>query len=65
MGVREKVVPAAVAPEGFQAHQGFIAGAWSEGIVYNTPESFKEYVKKTALEYNQPVKVSFGEIELK
>ncbi len=42
-----------------------IAGAWSEGVVYNTPESFKEYVKKTAMEYNNPVKVNFGETEEK
>ena len=42
-----------------------IAGAWSEGVVYNTPELFKEYVKQTALEYNSPVRVSFGSLESK
>jgi hypothetical protein len=42
-----------------------IAGAWSEGVVYNTPESFKQYVQKTALEYNNPVAVRFGEMEQK
>jgi hypothetical protein len=42
-----------------------IAGAWSEGVVYNTPELFKDYVKATALEYNNPVKVSFGTKESK
>jgi hypothetical protein len=42
-----------------------IAGAWSEGVVYNTPESFKQYVRKTALEYNNPVAVRFGELEQK
>jgi len=42
-----------------------IAGAWSEGVVYNTPESFKQYVQKTALEYNNPVAVEFGELEQK
>lgn len=42
-----------------------IAGAWSEGVVYNTPESFKAYVKQTALEYNNPVKASFGRLENK
>jgi hypothetical protein len=42
-----------------------IAGAWSEGAVYNTPELFKQYVRKTALEYNNPVGVKFGELEQK
>ena len=42
-----------------------IAGAWNEGAVYNTPESFKQYVHKTAVEYNNPVVVSFGELEYK
>lgn len=42
-----------------------IAGAWSEGAVYNTPESFEEYVKKSAIEYNNPVKVSYGKLEEK
>jgi hypothetical protein len=42
-----------------------IAGAWSEGAVYNTPESFRQYVRKTAVEYNNPVVVSFGELESK
>lgn len=39
-----------------------IAGAWSEGEVYNTPESFIEYVKQTAVEYNSPLQVKFGQL---
>jgi len=42
-----------------------IAGAWSEGVVYNTPDLFKEYVRKSALEYNNPVIVSFKDLENK
>jgi hypothetical protein len=42
-----------------------IAGAWSEGAVYNTPELFTEYVRKTALEYNYPPKLEFGKLEKK
>jgi len=42
-----------------------IAGAWSQGAVYNTPESFKDYMVKTAKEYNNPVQVVFGGIEEK
>src|SRR3990172_7058568 len=42
-----------------------IAGAWSEGAVYNTPDLFKEYVRKTAIEYNNPVQIQFGLMEEK
>ena len=42
-----------------------IAGGWSDGAVLNTPEKFKEYVKKTAIEYNNPIEVYLGEIESK
>ena len=42
-----------------------IAGAWSEGEVYHTPEAFRAYVLKTAQEYNHPVTVRFGELEEK
>ena len=42
-----------------------IAGAWSGGEVYNTPESFKDYVVKTAEEYNNPLEIVFRGIEEK
>jgi hypothetical protein len=42
-----------------------IAGAWNEGVVYNTPELFKAYVRTTAIEYNNPVQVTFGALETK
>jgi hypothetical protein len=48
-----------------RTYEYMIAGAWSEGAVYNTPELFKEYVRKTALEYNNPVVLKFGELEQK
>ena len=47
------------------SYEYLIAGAWSEGMVYNTPELFKNYVRKTAIEYNNPVQVEFGNVELK
>lgn len=31
-----------------------IAGAWSEGAVHNTPESFKQYVRDVARGFNHP-----------
>jgi hypothetical protein len=48
-----------------RSYEYMIAGAWSEGEVYNTPESFREYVLKTAKEYNNPVTVAFGRLEEK
>jgi hypothetical protein len=42
-----------------------IAGAWNEGVIYNKPELFKSYVRKTAIEYNNPVQVEFGALEAK
>jgi|GEM_PF-2882475 len=48
-----------------RTYEYMIAGAWSEGAVYNTPELFKDYVRKTALEYNNPVVLKFGELEQK
>ncbi len=42
-----------------------IAGAWEYGAVYNTPESFKEYMVKTAKEYNNPLRMTVGNVEKK
>jgi hypothetical protein len=36
-----------------------LSSAWSEGAVYNNKEDFTEYIRKTALEFNNPLKVSF------
>lgn len=35
-----------------------IAGAWSEGEVYNTPDAFKEYVARVAQGFNHPAVVA-------
>ncbi len=48
-----------------RTYEYLIAGGWSEGAVYNTVESFKAYVMKTAREYNNPVTVTFGALETK
>jgi hypothetical protein len=42
-----------------------IFAAWSEGSLLKKPAEFKEYVIKTALEYNNPVLVNFKGIEHK
>jgi len=36
-----------------------LASAWSEGSVYNNKEDFMEYIRKTHLEYNNPLMVQF------
>jgi len=37
-----------------------LASAWSEGAVYNNKEAFTEYIRKTTLEYNQPILIKFS-----
>ncbi len=46
-------------------YEYMLFGAWSEGSVLNTTESFKEYVLKTAKEYNNPLQVRELTIEKK
>ena len=36
-----------------------LSSAWSEGAVYNNAKDFTDYIKKTALEYNDPVQARF------
>ncbi len=47
------------------SYEYLIAGAWSEGSVLNTTDEFKEYVIKTAKEYNNPVDISELKVERK
>jgi len=47
------------------AYEYMIFAAWNEGAVYNTPEKFKEYVVKSAKEYNNPVNVIIERVEQK
>ena len=48
-----------------KSYEYMIAGAWEGGAVYNTPDSFENYVLKTAKEYNNPVGVAFKGIDEK
>jgi len=41
-------------------YEFMLASAWSEGAVYNNKEDFTEYMRKTHLEYNNPLKVQFA-----
>ncbi len=46
-------------------YEYMLAAAWSEGPVYNSPQTFKEYVVKSALEFNNPVEAIALKIEEK
>ncbi|MFC1607483.1 hypothetical protein ACFL47_05885, partial [Candidatus Latescibacterota bacterium] len=46
-----------------RSYEYMIFAAWDEGEVYNTPELFKEYVIRTAKEYNNPVEVICNGVE--
>ena len=46
-------------------YEYMLFGAWSEGSVLNTTEEFKEYVLKTALEYNNPIEIKDLKVEKK
>jgi hypothetical protein len=41
-------------------YEFMLASGWSEGAVYNNKEDFTEYIRKTHLEYNNPLKVQFA-----
>ncbi len=47
------------------SYEYLIAGAWSEGSFLSSPEEFKDYVIKTAKEYNNPIEIRDFKIETK
>lgn len=47
------------------SYEYMLVDAWSEGEVYNTTKSFKEYVLKCAEEYNNPLNVVDLKVEEK
>lgn len=55
----------AVTPDSENRYEYIIFAAWSEGVVYNNQKDFEEYVQKTALEFNNPVKISYIKLEKK
>ncbi len=40
-----------------------VSSAWSEGAVYNNREDFSDYIRKTSLEYNNPVLAKIVQIQ--
>lgn len=43
-----------MAPQG-NSFEYLLSSAWSEGAVYNNPIDFSDYIKKTELEFNNPL----------
>ncbi|MHB9030748.1 MAG: DUF4861 family protein [Candidatus Latescibacterota bacterium] len=48
-----------------RSYEYMLLGGWSEGEVLNTAGQFKEYVFKTAREYNNPPVIKIGTVERK
>jgi hypothetical protein len=48
-----------VTPRADGTYEYLIAGAWSEGAVLKTWDSFQQYVVQAALEYESPVRIRF------
>jgi hypothetical protein len=69
---RYQFVPARVGNHTFtipvskdRSYEYMLLAGWSEGEVLNTAEQFKEYVFKTAKEYNNPPIIKIGPVERK
>ena len=52
-----------IRPNKNRSFEYLIGAAWSEGPPFKTNEDFKNYMIKTELEYENPLKVSVGKIE--
>ncbi|MDO8835678.1 MAG: DUF4861 family protein [Vicinamibacterales bacterium] len=48
-----------VTPRADGTYEYLIAGAWSEGAVLKTWDTFQQYVLQTALEYESPLRIRF------
>ena len=48
-----------VTPRADGTYEYLIAGAWSEGAVLKTWDTFQQYVVQTALEYESPLRIRF------
>jgi hypothetical protein len=54
-----------VKPDPNNSFEYLLSSAWSEGAVYNSKEDFANYVRKTAIEYNNPLLSQFRTYEQK
>lgn len=42
-----------------------LSSAWSDGVVYNNKKDFSDYIRKTSLEYNNPILSKFTQLQEK
>jgi hypothetical protein len=54
-----------VDPDENKSYEYMLFAAWSEGAVLNNAAEFEAYVRKTALEYENPVQYEFVRKETK
>jgi hypothetical protein len=50
-------------PDSNNSYEYMLIAGWSEGVVYNTKESFNSYAEKCSLEFNNPVIAHFNKTE--
>ena len=48
-----------VTPGHDNSYEYLLSSAWSEGAVYNNKNDFTDYIRKTHLEFNNPVEIHF------
>ena len=54
-----------VTPAASNSYEFMLLGSWSESTLYNTTQSFNDYCRQMQLEYNNPLRVSVGHVEVK
>ncbi len=54
-----------VVPDENHSYEYMLISGWADGAVYNTKESFNDYARKCAQEYNHPVRVGYAGTEMK
>ena len=54
-----------ITPGQNNSYEFLLASAWSEGAVYNNKNDFTDYIRKSELEFNNPIQVQFAGIQEK
>jgi hypothetical protein len=50
-------------PDSNNSYEYMLISGWSDGVVYNTKESFNSYAEKCSMEFNNPVIAHFNKTE--
>ena len=54
-----------ITPGQNNSYEFLLASAWSEGAVYNNKKDFTDYIRKSELEFNNPIQVQLAGIQEK